>query len=116
MLKRDQKVNLLEMLLIVGSIIAAFQLPSSMIWMFMFFAFMAILYYISLQAGENLRTTYMKSVSILTSASFVGVLSFQFGVSVINTFPNYVIPFLILTFIYYVVFTGIIYEALTKEK
>ena len=115
-----QRTKLIEILLIVGSIVAAFKIPTRMVWLFMFFALFAILYYILIQK-ENDFSPLLSLSSLLVSASFVGIVIFNMASSLISTYlKDIVITFrfvlgAILGFvlcIYYVFFTYVIYRAL----
>ena len=119
----DQRTKLIEILLIVGSIIVAFKIPTSMIWLFMFFVLFSIVYYI-LNLQEE-KGPIMGTLSVAISASFVGIIIYNFAVSLISTYlKDFIITFGVVSGVvlgivlgvisisYYVVFTFIIYKAL----
>ena len=53
-LDTSQRTKLIEILLIVGSIVAAFKMPTKMIWLFMLFFFMfhSVLHYYTERNGR----------------------------------------------------------------
>ena len=106
----DQRTKLIEILLIVGSIIVAFKIPTSMIWLFMFFVLFSIVYYI-LNLQEE-KGPIMGTLSVAISAFFVGIISYNLGISLITGNPEYALIYEVLTIIYYFLFTFIIYKAL----
>ncbi len=109
----NQKMKLIEILLIVGSILAAFKIPSDMIWLFMIFILFSILYYIHIQQK---KVGHLELTSIFVSASFVGIITYNFAVSVITAAPNYFDFWIIVTLIYYFLFTGLLYRVLTNKR
>jgi len=112
-LDTSQRTKLIEILLIVGSIVAAFKMPTKMIWLFMLF-FCSILYYIIIQkeTGDTTPTPFLAVISIVISASFVGIIVFNFALSLFEALSGFSLVIVALTIIYYIVFTIIIYKAL----
>jgi len=85
-LDKSQKTKLIEILLIVGSIVAAFKIPASLIWIFMLFVLCSILYYIVIQKeGENI--SFISIISAFISGSFVGIIIYNFAVSLMGMYP-----------------------------
>ena len=113
-LDTSQRTKLIEILLIVGSIVAAFKMPTKMIWLFMLFSLCSILYYIIIQkeTGDTTPTPFLAVISIVISASFVGIIVFNFALSLFEALSGFSLVIVALTIIYYIVFTIIIYKAL----
>lgn len=120
----SQRTKLIEILLIVGSIVAAFQISTNVIWFFMFFVLFAILYYIFLIQKENDVSPLLSLLSCVVSASFVGIVIFNMASSLISTYlmditygfvPSVVFLGVVLG-IYYVFFTLVIYGALRPSN
>jgi len=113
-LDTSQRTKLIEILLIVGSIVAAFKMPTKMIWLFMLFFLCSILYYIIIQkeTGDTTPTPFLAVISIVISASFVGIIVFNFALSLFEALSGFSLVIVALTIIYYIVFTIIIYKAL----
>ena len=125
----SQRTKLIEILLIVGSIVAAFKIPTSMIWLFMLFVLFSILYYILLIQKEKDFSSLLSLISAFVSASFVGIVIYNFAISLISTYlKDFVITFGfalgvvfgvvlgVLIIIYYIFFTFIIYKALRPSN
>ena len=113
-LDTSQRTKLIEILLIVGSIVAAFKMPTKMIWLFMLFFLCSILYYIIIQkeTGDTTPPPFLAVISIVISASFVGIIVFNFALSLFEALSGFSLVIVALTIIYYIVFTIIIYKAL----
>ena len=73
----SQRTKLIEILLIVGSIVAAFKIPTSMIWVFMLFVLFSVLYYILLIQKEKDFSSLLSFISAFVSASFVGIVNIE---------------------------------------
>jgi hypothetical protein len=124
----SQRTKLIEILLIVGSIVAAFKIPTKMLWLFMLFVLLSILYYILIQKEKDF-SKLLDVTSIFVSASFVGIVIYNFAISLISMLEDFVITFGfapgvvvlgvvlgVLISIYYVFFTFIIYKALRPSN
>lgn len=124
----SQRTKLIEILLIVGSIVAAFKIPTKMLWLFMLFVLLSILYYILIQKEKDF-SNLLDVTSIFVSASFVGIVIYNFAISLISMLEDFVITFGfapgvvvlgvvlgVLISIYYVFFTFIIYKALRPSN
>ena len=90
-LDTSQRTKLIEILLIVGSIVAAFKMPTKMIWLFMLFFLCSILYYIIIQkeTGDTTPTPFLAVISIVISASFVGIIVFNFALSLFEALSGF---------------------------
>ena len=112
-LDTNKKLNLIEILLIVGSILVAFN-PSTLSILFPLFLVFAITYYIGLQAKiKSTITSYV--LSGLIAFCFVGSLSSLLGKSIEESFGNPTIS-LIIKWLYYILLFVLIFLALTKKK
>lgn len=124
----SQRTKLIEILLIVGSIVAAFKIPTKMLWLFMLFVLLSILYYILIQKEKDF-SNLLDVTSIFVSASFVGIVIYNFAISLISMLEDFVITsgfapgvvvlgvvLGVLISIYYVFFTFIIYKALRPSN
>ena len=121
--KRERK-ELIEILLIVASILTAFNIsnmPEGIIGLLTFFLtfffFLSIAYYIFIHQkwGKITRLQFisMSIISIATSVSFVGTITIFFLISLLKIYPEVRGPvFIFLAGIYYLVFTYLIYKAL----
>ena len=85
-----------------------------MIWLFMLFILCSILYYITIQKeeGDTTSNPFLAIISIVISASFVGIIIFNFALSLFEAHPEFSPAIGVIICIYYVVFTIIIYKAL----
>lgn len=74
----------------------------------------SILYYIIIQkeTGDTTPTPFLAVISIVISASFVGIIVFNFALSLFEALSGFSLVIVALTIIYYIVFTIIIYKAL----
>ena len=115
-LERERKIKLIEILLIVGSFLAAFQLPTNMIWIFMIFILFALVYYILIQSGAKESDAVVRMSAILISFPFIAIVTYNLGVSLVKTFPEISLITMLLVAIYYVVFGMLLTLALTKTK
>lgn len=113
-LNDSQRLHFLEILLIVGSILAAFKLPATMSWLFWIFVFCSLLYYVVLHETPKPKTKSSQLIPGLISASFAAVVVYNFGVSLIQAFS--MIPLLSYSIIgaYYVLLWLVIYLALRR--
>lgn len=119
----EDKLKLIEILLIVGSILVAFKfLPDSMVWIFLLFVVVAIALFIKLKKGSKKNFYYNLNVAI-ASMCFSGTLSFELAYSLgiaINSIPGAIqitdTVFLaqIIAILYYVLIAYILYSALKK--
>jgi hypothetical protein len=110
-----QKLKLLEVLLIVGSILAAFKIPDNLIWFFLLFILAGIMLYAALQTGIRSFGWY-NLIVFLASISFSAIFTFLFSVSIIKSFqipyPNWVV----IMFLYLFLVTWILYKFLAKPN
>ena len=111
----SRKEKLVEVLLVMGSILAAFTLPQSLIWMFMIFILMSILYLIFFKEPNMKGSNLFLVISAFVSFTFIGIVVYNFGVSLINSYPQFAYIYLILTILYYVIFGAILTAALYKN-
>ena len=119
-LKQPEKLKLIELLLIIGSILIAFkEQPENMIDIFMIYLFFSIIYYIFIQnltlkldAGHN---WFFNLIPLTIAASFSTMLNVNLflsvGTNVLSQFPTFMTALYIL---YYVVFSFIIFAALAN--
>jgi hypothetical protein len=121
--KDDDKIKLIEILLIVGSILVAFKfLPDNMVWIFLLFVVLAIALFIKLKEGSEKNKYYNLNVAF-ASMCFSGTLSFELayslGLVVKMGNPPYIDPVLvaqIIAILYYVLIAFILYSALKWKK
>ena len=119
-LKQPEKLKLIELLLIVGSILTAFKAqPENMANIFMIYLFVSIIYYIFIQnftselnAGYN---WFMNLIPLSIAATFSTMLNVNLFISVganaLSKFPTFTTALYIL---YYVMFSFINYAALAN--
>ena len=98
-LDKKSKGKLIEILLIVGSIVAAINLPANMVWIFMLFLLSSIIYYIFLQSPKK-NTTSMYFISIFISIMFISIIIFNLIISLIQTNPKFAIWHITVSMIY----------------
>ena len=105
------------MLLIVGALLSTLlQPPISMVWMFVFFALLAIVYYIVIhqEHKNNLPTNVF---AILCAIFFSAILAYNLGYSLgMVTSPQYLTVVQGIALLYYFLITVILYKALAKGK
>ena len=117
-LKQSEKLKLIELLLIIGSILIAFkEQPENMIDIFMIYLFFSIIYYIfihnlKLDTGYN---WFFNLIPLIIAASFSIMLNVNLflsvGANALSKFPTFMAA---LYMLYYVVFSFIIYAALAN--
>ncbi len=113
----SRKEKLIEILLIMGSILAAFNLPKDLIWLFMFFLLMSVMYFIYLKEPKMKKfNSFLLFISVLISFSFIGVVIYNFAISLIGSNPPQLASIdLILCMIYYIIFGLILTAALYRR-
>ena len=109
----QQKLKFIEILLIVGAILSAFNLPIEMVWIFMLFILVSLLYYLYLQREDkNIRTFNMFAEFV--ALFFSGIFTYLFGVSVMTVTINYYPYTISIPIIYYIALTWVFYKVLSK--
>ena len=112
-----QKTKLIEILLIVGSIIAAFKLPINLIWMFILFVIFSILYYILIQNNLLKKGLLSRLISFLVASLFSGVLIYHFVISLAQQlYPPYKLLIYLIFFMFYGLLTLFIFVALSRNR
>ena len=110
-LDTEQKLKLIEILLIVGSILIAFN-QSTISILFPLFLVFAVAYYIALQGrATNAFISYI--FSGLIAICFVGTISFILGQSLQKSFENPMLS-LFIKWLYYLSLSLLIFIALVK--
>lgn len=115
-LDRKQKLKLVELLLIVGSLMTAFQLPTDLRWMFPIFALFSILYHISI---ESKKEQVLSMSAVMISISFTGIITYNLGIGIWALTPQIGILYVstaLVIMAYYLFFAYLIYTALAKNK
>ncbi len=112
-LDKDQKLKLIELLLIIGTLSATFNLAKDWIWLYMLFALTSIIYFIIIQKDFQ-NKIFIYIIAIFISTIFSGIITGNLFVTIVK--DPHVPPFiyLILFIIYYIVFSVIIFLALKK--
>jgi magnesium-transporting ATPase (P-type) len=121
-LRGDQKIDFLKHLVIIGSIVSIFK-PTleggALIWLNFFyisFLFVSILYYLVVQdelnrgGPKNKVRLYVNGIAFVAAICFVFVIGLFLGVSLAQIYGNWTAG---VTFIYYLLFTGLVYKALS---
>ena len=115
-LEKKQKIKLIELLLLVGSILVAFKSqPDALGWVFMFFIFFSIVYYIFIQKDIFKPNIIANLIPIMIAVTFSTILNVNlfvsFGKEIISLSPTFMA---ILYTGYYLVLSFIISAALMK--
>lgn len=105
------KSRLIEILLIIGGILGAFQLGAIMLPFFIIFLISSVLYYISIHSQNGKKRFYWSS-STFVSLTFSGVVSSILGTALVEFYGTYIAY--IISIIYYGFFAFILYLALYK--
>ena len=84
-LNDSQKLKFIEILLLVGSIFAAFKIPQELIWLFMLFIFIGLVLYVAIQVGIKSIRWYNLFVYI-ASLCFSATYTYLFTISVALSF------------------------------
>ncbi len=119
-LKQPEKLKLIEMLLIVGSIITAFKAqPDNMATIFMLFLMGSIIYYIYIQSAtlqsNSAYNHFINLIPLFIAAAFSTILNVNLFMSIyINVFSEFPKITTVLYILYYVTFSFIIYAALAN--
>lgn len=108
-----QKLKFVEILLIVGSILSAFNLPLEMVWVFMLFILFSLLYYVYLQRNDKNVKTF-NYFAIFVSGYFSGVYTYLFSVSLLTVTIHYYPYTVSIPILYYSVLTWTFYKVLSK--
>ena len=114
-LNDNDKASLIEILLIVGTLLTALELPLDVIWIFMLFVICSLVYFVSIKSKEKDKSliNLMALLSSLLFSAIVGYeLGFGFGVIV---GVKYVIFAQILFILYFIALFVILYKALKIE-
>lgn len=124
-LKDEDKIKLLELLLIIGSILVAFKfLPDNMVWIFLLFVVSAIALFIKLTQGSK-KNKYYNGCVAFASFCFSGTLVFELAYSVgatIGSIPGIlqitdtILIARIIAVVYYFLIAFILYSALKWKK
>ena len=114
-LKQPEKLKLIEMLLIVGSIITAFKAqPDNMATIFMLFLMCSIIYYIYIQRNCA-YDHFINLIPLFIAAAFSTLLNINLFMSICtNAFSDFPKITTVLYILYYVTFSFIIYAALAN--
>ncbi|MCX6667934.1 MAG: hypothetical protein NTV74_06860 [Euryarchaeota archaeon] len=116
-LTNKQKSNLIEVLLIVGSILSALQLPKNLIWIFMLFVISSIVYFILIQKEIKGYKLSDYLLVVFVSLCFSGIVSYELGFSIgIMLSSQYIIITYFVTIVYYLLLAWIVYMALRMGK
>lgn len=123
-LEDNQKLPLIELLLVIGSLLAGFNLEKSWIWMYPLFALFSILYFIIIQKpiqNENQKHAIL-FVSFIIAVFFSGLLTGNIFLSIPkaqNLSPClgwlYAILILLVFWLYFIFLTLILLVALKKD-
>lgn len=114
-LEKQYKIKLIEILLIIGTIFAAFNLSPTLQLLLMYFVVVALLYYIMITSGVKETDRLLRASAIATSCFFAGILSSNIGLGMIRSNSSDVFA-LLMTILYYVIIVPVLYIALTKSK
>ena len=109
-----QKIKLIEILLIVGAILAGFKLTDRLFYFFMLFVLVSIVYFIQIQ-GKIRNKISLFIFSGLISFSFVGIVSYNFFIALYNNTVNDGFT-IFLYLVYFVLFSIILFFTLYNEK
>ncbi len=121
-LDKKGKEKLIEILLIIGSILAAFgypEFPVDLVWIFMLFLLMSISYYIFLQSPKK-NPKLMLFISAFISLMFSSIIVYNIATSLIlsnklNLNPGLIMVIAVVSVIYYLIFSFLITAALYNE-
>ena len=121
-LEDEDKLKLIELLLVVGSILVAFKfLPDNVVWVFLLFVVLAIFVFIGLKKGVK-KNIYYNLVVVFSSLFFSATLAYEiaysFGVAMIFSGSIQLIYTIqisqILATLYFVAIAVILFMALKK--
>lgn len=120
---KEQKMQLVELLLLVGTLSATFNLMKEWIWFYMLFALTSIVYFIVIQKLNrgNKEKTITSWLSFFIAVLFSGLISGNFFISlpkpVLSTslLLSYSIVLYIMFALYYIVFMLLIWAALKEN-
>jgi len=111
-----EKSKLIEILLIVGALLVALQLPKILIWIFMLFVIFAIVYFISIQHHHK-ESIILNIIAFFTSLCFSGIVAYLLAFSVGMASENrYGIFPQIVALVYILTLTAILTNALKIGK
>ena len=113
----SRKEKLIQILLFIGSIMIAFrEISEKLKWVFILFLLTSIAYFIFLKK-PNFKKGFVKFLlSLSISFSFISVVTYNLGYSLITLYPNFSEINLTVTAIYYLVFGCIVTFALYKSE
>jgi hypothetical protein len=117
-----QKQHLAEVLLLVGTLLAVFELPSTLVWIFMFFVIFSVMYITYSMVSSQLDRKDARIVdffALISSLTFSGVVTFHFAVSFgisISSLPHSIDITLIIFFGYFAVLSYVLYRALAVGR
>lgn len=120
---KEQKIQLVELLLLVGTLSATFNLMKEWIWFYMLFALTSIVYFIVIQKLNrgNKEKTITSWLSFFIAVLFSGLISGNLFISlpkpVLSTslLLSYSIVLYIMFALYYIVFMLLIWAALKEN-
>ena len=111
-----EKSKLIEILLIVGALLTAFQLPINLIWIFMLFVILAIVYFILIQHHHK-ESIVLNLIAFFTSLCFSGIVVYHLGFSIGVASKNlYEIIPQAFAVVYILILTAILTNALKVGK
>ena len=118
-----QKIRLIELLLLIGTLLAAFNLVKDWIWMYLVFALFSIIYFIIIQKPNRSKgqKDAISAISLIVAVFFSGILTGTLFISIPKAILPYfivwyyVIAIILLFLSYYIVFTLILWTALKKD-
>lgn len=113
-LAKDHKIKLVEVLLVISTLLAAFEIPASSLWVFFIFLVLSIIYIVLLSAGVRSGAA-MHVLSAGIAAGFSGTLVIGFGIRLIaaSPFPVFAAALMI---VYYLVLTAFLWAALYRRS
>jgi len=120
----DQRLQLIQLLLLIGALLAAFNLVKDWIWLYSFFALFSIIYFIIIQKpihSEGQKHS-ISLVSFIIALFFSGVLTGNIFISIpkaliLSPFWAWLYALVTLLFfvLYFITFTLILWIALKKD-
>ncbi len=121
--KNEQKLQLIELLLLIGTLYSAFNLEKGWIWLYVLFTLVSVLYFITIQKTYHSKTQlkYISLISFLVAILFSALLSGNLFICLprAELSPSlslvYAIIILILFIIYYICISMILWIALKKK-
>lgn len=120
-----QKIQLVQLLLLIGTLLAAFNLVKDWVWMYPFFALFSIIYFIVIQKPIHSKgqKDAISIISFVIATFFSGLLNGNLFISIPKASISspiiillYVLAILVLFILYFIFFTFILWFALKKDQ